>query len=581
MPSLLDTLISSGVLKKEDSYYLREESRKTGKSIEALIYEEGLASENDVAKVKSKIFNVPFKEIGGDMKVPEEILRQISEEAAKFYKFVPLEKKDGTLEVGVLNPDDFEAKEALKFIAAKGGFTPQFFIITPSAYEQILRQYKTFGEEVTKTLRDLEAETVEGKKLEVVLPIGEMEGAERVAREAPIIRMVAVIIKHAVEGRASDIHVEPTRENLRVRFRVDGVLYSTLSLPLNIASAIITRIKILSNLRIDESRVPQDGRFHTRVGSKEIDFRVSTLPTSLGEKVAMRVLDPTAGLKELPDLGLQFDNLEKLQQEIKKPFGMVLISGPTGSGKTTTLYAALNILNKEQVNIVTLEDPVEYFIDGVNQSQVRPEIGYSFATGLRNVLRQDPNIIMVGEIRDEETASLATHAALTGHIVLSTIHTNNAVGIIHRLLDLKVPSFLIPSALILCLAQRLIRRLCPYCKEKVKANSEMEKIILDEVSKLPQATQKKLKVSTPIYIYQPKGCDKCASQGTKGRVAIFEVLTMTRQLEKIIIEKPIESEIVKESQRQGMLTMRQDGIIKALQGDVSLEEVIQTTEIEE
>ncbi len=580
MASLLDTLISSGVLKKEDAYYLKEESRKTGKSIEALIYEEGLVGEDEVAQVKSKIFNVPFKGIPGDMKIQEEVLRQISEEAAKFYKFVPLEKKDGVLEVGILNPDDFEAREALKFIAAKGSFTPQFFIITPAAYEQILRQYKTFGEEVTKTLRELEAETVEEKKAEVLLPLGEM-GAERISREAPIIRMVAVIIKHAVEGRASDIHVEPTRENLRVRFRVDGVLYSTISLPLNIASAIVTRIKILSNLRIDESRVPQDGRFHARVGQKEIDFRISTLPTSLGEKVAMRVLDPTAGLKELPDLGLQFDNLEKLQQEIKKPFGMILISGPTGSGKTTTLYAVLNILNKEQVNIVTLEDPVEYFIDGVNQSQVRPEIGYSFATGLRNVLRQDPNIIMVGEIRDEETASLATHAALTGHIVLSTIHTNNSVGIIHRLIDLKVPSFLIPSALILCLAQRLIRKLCPYCKEKVRANSEMEKIILDEVSKLPQAVQKKLKVSSPIYIYQPKGCDKCASQGTKGRVAIFEVLVMTRQLEKIIIERPVESEIVKESQRQGMITMRQDGIIKALQGTVSFEEVVQTTEVEE
>ena len=580
MPSLLDTLISSGVLKKEDAYYLKEESRKTGKSIEALIYEEGLVGENEVAKVKSKIFNVPFKEIPGDMNVQEEVLRQISEEAAKFYKFVPLEKKDEVLEVGILNPDDFEAREALKFIAAKGSFTPQFFIITPAAYEQILRQYKTFGEEVTKTLRELEAETVEEKKTGVLLPLGEM-GAERISREAPIIRMVAVIIKHAVEGRASDIHVEPTRENLRVRFRVDGVLYSTISLPLNIASAIVTRIKILSNLRIDESRVPQDGRFHARVGQKEIDFRISTLPTSLGEKVAMRVLDPTAGLKELPDLGLQFDNLEKLQQEIRKPFGMVLISGPTGSGKTTTLYAVLNILNKEQVNIVTLEDPVEYFIDGVNQSQVRPEIGYSFATGLRNVLRQDPNIIMVGEIRDEETASLATHAALTGHIVLSTIHTNNSVGIIHRLIDLKVPTFLIPSSLILCVAQRLIRKLCPYCKEKVRANSEMEKIILDEVSKLPQSVQKKLKVSSPIYIYQPKGCDKCASQGTKGRVAMFEVLVMTRQLEKIIIEKPIESEIIKESQRQGMITMRQDGIIKAIQGTVSFEEVIQTTEVEE
>lgn len=581
MSVLIDTLLSAGILKKEDAEYLKHESMKTGKAIESLIYEGNLATEKDVAEAKSKIFNIPFREMSMDAKIPEEILRQISEEAAKFYKFIPLEKKEGVLEIGILNPDDFEAREALKFIAAKGGFTPQFFIITPSTYEQFLKQYKTFGEEVSKTLRDLESETVSEKEPTFVLPTGEIADTEKIAKEAPIIRMVAVIIKHAVEGRASDIHVEPTRVNLRVRFRVDGTLHATLSLPSNIAPSVVTRIKILANMRIDETRVPQDGRFHSRVGEKEIDFRISTFPTPLGEKVAMRVLDPSAGLKELPELGLQYDNLEKLQTEIKKPFGMVLISGPTGSGKTTTLYAVLTILNKEQVNIVTLEDPVEYFIDGVNQSQVRPEIGYSFATGLRNVLRQDPNIIMVGEIRDEETATLATHAALTGHIVLSTIHTNNAIGIVHRLIDLKVPSFLLPSALVLCLAQRLVRRLCPNCKEKVKANPEMEKLILSELSKLSQKTQKELKVSSPIYVYQPKGCDKCAGQGTRGRVAIYEVLTMTRQLEKIIVEKPIESEILKEAQRQEMTTMRQDGIIKALQGTVSAEEVIQATRVEE
>lgn len=581
MPNLIDVLSSSGLLKKEDAEYLKEESKKTGKSIEALIYEGGLVKEDEVAKAKSKIFNIPIRGINEDIRVNEEILKCISEEAARFYKFVPLAKKEGILEVGVLNPDDFEAKEALKFIAIKGGFTPELYVITPSLYEQVLKQYKTFGEEVTKTLRDLEEETTEEKDKQSGLSFGDFADAEKISKDAPIIRMVAVIIKHAVEGRASDIHVEPTRENLRVRFRVDGVLHSTLSLPLNIASAVVTRIKILANLRIDETRVPQDGRFHTKVGTKDIDFRVSTLPTAMGEKVAMRVLDPTTGLVGLPELGLQFSNLEKLTQEIKKPFGMILISGPTGSGKSTTLYGILNILNKDQVNIITLEDPVEYFVDGVNQSQVRPEIGYSFATGLRSILRQDPNIIMVGEIRDEETASLATHAALTGHLVLSTIHTNNAVGIVHRLLDLKVAQFLLPSALVLCLAQRLVRRLCPHCKEKVKANSEMEKLIMEEVLKLSPEVQKELKVSSPIYVYEPKGCERCAGQGTKGRVALYEVMTMSRQLEKIIIDKPIESEITKEAQRQGMISMRQDGIIKALQGLVSVEAVVQATTVEE
>lgn len=581
MATLIETLSSSGILKKEDAEYLKEESKKTGKSIEALIYEGNLAKEDDVAKAKSKIFNIPFKGTNDDIRVNEEIIKCISEEAARFYKFVPLAKREGILEVGVLNPDDFEAKEALKFISIKGGFNPELFVITPSLYEQILKQYKTFGEEVTKTLRDLEEETAEEKEKQAGLSFGDLADAEKISKDAPIIRMVAVIIKHAVEGRASDIHIEPTRENLRVRFRVDGVLHSTLSLPLNISSAVVTRIKILANLRIDETRVPQDGRFHTKVGTKEVDFRVSTLPTSMGEKVAMRVLDPSTGLQSLKDLGLQYDNLEKIEQEIKKPFGMVLISGPTGSGKSTTLYGLLNILNREQVNIITLEDPVEYFIDGVNQSQVRPEIGYSFATGLRSILRQDPNIIMVGEIRDEETASLATHAALTGHLVLSTIHTNNAVGIVHRLIDLKVAQFLIPSALIICLAQRLVKRLCPHCKTKVKANAEMEKVIMDEVSKMPLKLQKELKVSSPMYIYEPKGCERCAGQGAKGRIAIYEVMTMTGQLEKIIIERPVESEIAKEAQRQGMITMRQDGIIKALEGLVSLETIVQATAVEE
>jgi len=580
MPTLIETLLSLGILKKQDADYLKEESGKTEKSIEALIYEEKLASEEEVAEAKSKIFNVPFRKISEGTEIPKDVLKQISEEAAKFYKFVPLGKRGGILEIGILNPGDFEAKEALKFIAAKEGFAPEFFIITPTTYEQILKRYKTFGEEVTRTLKELETEAFIERGPGIELPIEAPGEAEKIAKEAPIIKMVAVIIKYAVEGRASDIHVEPTKDNLRVRFRVDGVLHAALSLPLNIAPAVVTRIKILSNLRIDETRVPQDGRFHTKVGLKDIDFRISTFPTSLGEKVAMRVLDPSTGLRGLPDLGLQFNNLKKVEQGIKKPFGMILLSGPTGSGKTTTLYGILNILNKEGVNIVTLEDPVEYYISGVNQSQIRPEIGYSFATGLRNVLRQDPNIIMVGEIRDEETASLATHAALTGHIVLSTIHTNNAVGIIHRLIDLKVAPYLIPSSLILCVAQRLIRRLCPRCKEKIKANPEMEKLILNEVSKLPQAIQKELKVSSPIYVYQPKGCDKCLSQGTRGRVAIFETLTMSPQLEKIIIEKPIESEIIREGQRQEMTTMLQDGIIKVLQGLISIGEVVQATEIE-
>jgi len=287
--------------------------------------------------------------------------------------------------------------------------------------------------------------------------------------------MVAVILRHAVEGNASDVHIEPEENQLRIRFRMDGTLYSSLFLPIHTHPSIVARIKILSNLRIDETRIPQDGRFSARINNKDIDFRVSTFPTKLGEKVAIRVLDPTEGLKTYQEIGLISTNLKLIKEAIVRPFGLILATGPTGSGKTTTLYAILQELNKPEVNIVTLEDPIEYFVKGINQSQIRPEINYDFSQGLRHVVRQDPDIIMVGEIRDEESASLATQAALTGHIVLSTLHTNNAIGIIPRLIDMKVKPFLLPATLNIGIAQRLAQRLCPYCKEKVKPNKEIEK----------------------------------------------------------------------------------------------------------
>ncbi|MDP1629276.1 MAG: GspE/PulE family protein, partial [bacterium] len=405
------------------------------------------------------------------------------------------------------NPDDVRAQEALKFIVQSRGLAAKIFISTPSDFSRAVGQYRTLRGEVKAALKELEIELEEKKPPAPRIGIkSAAEAAGEITEEAPIIKMVAVMLKHAVEGRASDIHIEPERDRLRVRFRVDGILYNSLFLPIHVHPAVISRIKILSNLKIDETRVPQDGRFHAKIEEREIDFRISTFPTQNGEKVALRILDSSVGIKTVDDLGLEQRNRNFLENALKKPFGMILITGPTGSGKTTTLYAALQILNKEGVNIVSLEDPVEYFINGLNQSQVRPEIGYDFAQGLRHILRQDPDIIMVGEIRDSETAALAVHAALTGHIVLSTLHTNNVIGVIPRLLDMKIEPFLIPSSLNLAVAQRLLRRLCDDCKKEVEAIGEGVKLIEEELAKIPKEVREKLPWKPPYKIYEPVGC---------------------------------------------------------------------------
>ena len=389
-------------------------------------------------------------------------------------------------------------------------------------------------------------------------------------------------MRHAQEGRASDIHIEPTENNLKIRFRVDGVLYTSLILPRSIQSSVVSRIKILSSMKIDETRIPQDGRFHSVIDSKKIDFRVSTFPTYFGEKVVLRLLDPTVGILTFDQLGIQSHNRRLLEEAIDRPFGMILVTGPTGSGKTTTLYAVLRVLNEDAVNIVSLEDPVEYFVEGVSQSQVRPEINYTFASGLRSILRQDPDIIMVGEIRDRETADLATHAALTGHIVLSTLHTNDALGVIPRLMDMGVQGFLIPSSLNLAMSQRLIRRLCNECKKEIEPPPKIKEVIVKELEGLSEEGKTFLadqKIdSKEIKIWHSPGCKFCAQKGTKGRIAIHEALSMTPQLEKIIIEGVTEAKINEEAMRQGMITMKQDGVIKVLQGLVSFEELMGAVE---
>ncbi len=572
--SLIKQLVEKGFLDKEKAGSLEFEIREARGREEDVILKAGIVPELVLFNLKSENLKIPLKEVIAEQ-VPLKTLELIPEETAKYYQMIPINKTEKYLEIGMVYPEDLKAQEALKFLARQGNFSYQVYLITPSNFTNLLKQYRTLKKEVGMALEELEEE-LKGEKISTK-PTTAAE-FERMAEEAPITKIVAVILKHAVEGNASDVHIEPAREKLRIRFRVLGVLYSSIFLPLRVHPAVVARIKILSNLKIDETRIPQDGRFSARINEKSIDFRVSTFPTTLGEKVAIRVLDPSGGLKTLEELGLEGRNLKILQEEISKPYGLILATGPTGCGKTTTLNAVLQILNKEGVNIVTLEDPVEYFIEGINQSQIRPEINYDFSTGLRHILRQDPNIIMVGEIRDEDTASLVIHATLTGHIVLSSLHTSNAVGVIPRLVDMGVKPYLIPPTLRLAMAQRLVRKLCDSCKKKIRPQPEIKTMILNEINALSPNIKKDIAIPKSLEIFIPQGCQKCNNTGFSGRIGLFEVISMTDQLSEIILKDLAEIKILEEAKKQGMITMKQDGILKVLRGLTSIEEVLRVAE---
>jgi type IV pilus assembly protein PilB len=508
--------------------------------------------------------------------IPADVLREIPEEAAVFYQLIPFEKSGNKLKVGLVNPGDIQAQEALRFIVLRTEMVPEIYAISLRDFQETVKQYRDLKQEVNKALVELKKELVREETVKTKR-VAENDDDENLI-EAPISKIVAVMLRYAQEGRASDIHIEPYEKDVKVRYRVDGVLHTSLVLPKSIHQSVISRIKILSNLKIDETRVPQDGRFRVEINKKFIDFRVSILPITHGETAVLRVLDPNIGLMTFDDLGLVGHNMKVLNSAIGQPFGMILITGPTGSGKTTTLYAILKILNQEGVNIISLEDPVEYYIEGVNQSQVKPEIGYTFASGLRSILRQDPDIILVGEIRDSETAGLAVHAALTGHLLLSTLHTNDAVGVIPRMIDMGVESFLIPSSLNLAIAQRLVRRLCEKCKTSYEPKGKLLEFLEREVSQIPPEILEAFNIKKPYKLNKKVGCQFCGHKGTQGRIAIFELFSMTKELEKIILESMTEVNILKEANRQGMISMKQDGIIKALQGVVGIEEVLKTVE---
>lgn len=570
----IQALVKKGLLTDSLAIKVLKDSELQNRLPEDLLYEGHLVDETAAAKAKSELLNVPYKKID-PASITSELLSLIPQETSRAYRVIPLEKRRDLLVVGMLRPDDARAQEALRFIAKREGVSLGAYIVTPMDLALIWRLYAPYRTEVESAVKDIG--TV--KKRDDLLVTLE-EGAQT-AEDAPIIKIVASTLREAVELKASDVHIEPQHSRLRIRFRVDGNLEEVASIPSALNQPIVSRVKVLARLRLDETRIPQDGRFRAVISGRDIDFRVATFPTPSGEKVAIRVLDPTTGLKGLKELGLNEHNFKLLDDAAEAPFGMILITGPTGSGKSTTLYAIMQRLNSDEVNILTLEDPVEYFMDGINQSQVKPEIGYDFSSGLRQILRQDPDIIMVGEIRDSETASLAVNAALTGHLMLSTLHTNNAVGVIPRLVDLGVPTYLLSSALNLMLAQRLVGHLCPDCRKSWTPSEEVQKIIKEALETLPADLKSNLKFKPPYAVFKPGNdpdCKTCKGKGAVGRMAIFEIFKVTRELGDVISKGFTENSLIEESKRQGMVTLRQDGILKALSGEVILEEVLRETE---
>ncbi len=572
--SLEDILEQWGFLPPEQRERLRDFVARTGRTPEDLLLTENMVPEEQVARAKGELLGIPYV----DLKLQDvegSVLKTIPLNICQTYHFVPFALREGTIHVAMAQPDDFQALEALRFITKNTGFRTEIYITSPTGVATVLA--KAIGGltgEVATAIREFQAEVEE---VQQELAKKEDRDVEKVIGEAPVTKAVAVIIRHAIEGRASDIHIEPSEENIRVRFRVDGVLYTSLILPVKVHDAIISRLKILSNLKIDEQRIPQDGRFSTSASGHDYDFRVSIIPTSFGEKVVLRILDKSQGAVPFEKLGYTKKRFAELARALERPYGLILITGPTGSGKSTTLFTALDTLNTPDVNVVTLEDPVEYHVAGVNQTQINPDIGFTFASGLRSLLRQDPDIIMVGEVRDQETASLVVHAALTGHLVLSTLHTNDAIGAIPRLIDMGLESFLLAAILRLLGSQRLVKRICPHCRVEIPIPPEFRDIITKEMGAIPESEKTEKNLRDPKVLYEGKGCRECGGKGTRGRLAIVEVIPIDEELRAATAQRKSQDELLKIALRQGWLTLRQDGFLKALSGHVPLTEVLDVT----
>lgn len=563
---LFQFLLEKELLKADALQPLLDEAKKTASDPEELIVKKGLVSAGDLARAKGELYGLPFIDLE-DVQVPFDVLNAIPFAVAQNYLLALFEKKDKDVKIALVDPSDFRALESIDFWAKSGGYHTQLFITTPAGYRNVIKGYTEFKHEVKEALKQLE------KQVGVVAQ--KKPRLAEIVKKAPVAQIVSSIIQEAVEVRTSDIHIEPAQEESRIRFRIDGVLRTYLALPAHHHAAIIARIKVLANLKIDETRIPQDGRIKATVYGEDINLRISTLPMlGMHEKVVMRILPTTEKVFTPQELGFWQHPLDALKQIIERPSGVVLVSGPTGSGKSTTLFAVISALNKESVNITTLEDPVEYFMKGVNQVQINPDVGLTFASGLRAILRQDPNIVMVGEIRDRETAELATQAALTGHFMLSTIHAKDVLGVIPRLIDMGVEPFLIAASLNTIFAQRLVRKLCPKCKKETELPEHLAKEFQDDVKAITAKDILEYIPEGKSKFYRPGGCDDCNNSGYKGRTVVSEVLNMSMQLEEIMGRKFSIDELQQEMRRQGHVSFKQDAILKGLQGLTSVEEIL-------
>ncbi len=572
---IIDILLKKNLIDKGDIASIEKDLAMPDASLDSVMLSHGV-DPGELLLAKGEYLGIPTTTLGGKT-IPSNILEYIPEDAAKQYHFVPIDFIDSTLHIGVVDPDNIEARDALQFITSRLNIPYKIFLITEIDFNKALEMYSGISGEVTQALSELE----DGLSIEKSASDdddranGEKNNQDKgrensFTEDAPVVKIVTTIIRYATDGNASDVHIEPLNNHVRVRFRVDGVLNTSITLPKHVHSAVVARIKVISNLRLDERRLPQDGRFSVRIDNKKIDFRVSTFPTFYGEKVEMRILDQDKAIKRINEMGLTEANLKQIINAINKPYGLILMTGPTGSGKSTTLYSMLQELDKEKENILSLEDPIEYNVEGVNQSQIRPEIGYTFATGLRTTLRQDPDIIMVGEIRDKETAQLAIQAALTGHLVLSTLHTNNAAGVIPRLIDMGVDPYLIAPTLVCAMAQRLVLKLAPGSGEEIPIEGSIKMIIDKQFADLPAAFKAQIPIADKVY--NPSPTPDCPT-GVRGRIAVMEVFTMDKDIERAILTDPTELNISKLLRQKGMLSLKEDALIKALKKEIPFEEV--------
>ncbi|MCJ7740551.1 GspE/PulE family protein [Candidatus Microgenomates bacterium] len=559
---LLDILIGKDLISAKIADEMRLTAINSGKTIAEVLLQKHLVTEDDIFAAKAEIYHVPFVTLTGKGISPE-ILILIPEQVARRYKLIPfdLDKKTSKLSVAMTDPLDLPV---IEFLEQKSG---KSIIAHLAKEEEILGK---IDEEYAKGLAVEVSEALKESGEGVVRTI-EASQIGQIIKEAPIAKIVSTILEYAIKSRASDVHIEPQESRVRVRYRIDGILQEKLALPRSVHDAVVSRIKILSDMKIDEKRIPQDGRFNFKLGGEEVDLRVSTLPTVHGEKVVMRLLKKTGGIPSLDELGLRGPTLKNLETAILRPHGIILITGPTGCGKTTTLYSLLSRLNTPKVNIVTLEDPVEYEIVGLNQVQTNPLAGLTFASGLRSFLRQDPNIILVGEVRDSETMALAVQAALTGHLVFSTLHTNNAATAIPRLLDLGAEPFLVVSVLNAVQAQRIVRKICPSCKETYTPAPDIAQSVRNTLGKLIPENQE-------LVFYRGKGCKECINTGYLGRIGIFEIITITNTIAKMILERATAEEIEKLARSEGMISMMQDGYLKVLEGVTTVEEILRVAQ---